>query len=268
MIEGLIVSLILMAVAGLVIGVIAALLGIGGGMLMVPALFFIFVLLKVPLDARMHVAAGTSLFVMIATSVGSVYSHWRQKNVVWPLTYRVLPGIAVGVIVGALLAASLKSSTLAIIFAIVLVGIAALMVFGFKATPSKRDRPGFFVGSACGSVIGFKSGLLGVGGGALSVPWLTWLGLPQNEVSGTSSTFTFPAAVIGTVAFMLTGIDSLNLDYTIGYVFWPALPVAGTASICGTLIGARLARRVPGRTLRVIFGVILFGVSISMFVAR
>lgn len=268
MLEGLIVSLVLMAIAGLLIGFIAALLGIGGGMLMVPALFFIFLILDVPLASRMHLAAGTSLFVMIATSVGSVYSHTRQKNVVWAITWRVLPGIAVGVIIGALLAASLHSSTLAIIFAIVLIGISALMVFGFKATPSKRAQPGFLVSSGCGSVIGFKSGLLGVGGGALSVPWLTWLGLPQNEVSGTSSTFTFPAAVIGTIAFIFTGIGSVNLEFTVGYVFWPALPVAGTASICGTLIGARLVRRVSGRALRIIFGVILFGVSISMIVAR
>ena len=148
------------------------------------------------------------------------------------------------------------------------VAIAALMVFGFKATPSERPRPGIFVASACGSVIGFKSGLLGVGGGALSVPWLTWLGLPQNEVSGTSSTFTFPAAVIGTVAFMVTGFSSVNLEYTIGFVFWPAFLTAGLASICGTLMGARLSRHVSGHALRVIFGVILFGVSISMILAR
>ena len=126
MVEGLIASLVLMAIVGLIIGFIAALLGIGGGMLMVPALFFIFLILDVPLDSRMHIAAGTSLFVMIATSVGSVYSHTRQENVVWALTWRVIPGIAVGVIIGALLAASLKSSTLAVIFAIVLVGISAL----------------------------------------------------------------------------------------------------------------------------------------------
>lgn len=268
MLEGLVAALVLMGLAGLFIGFIAALLGIGGGMLMVPALYFIFILLDVSQGSRMHVAAGTSLFIMIATSVGSVYSHARQNNVVWALTARVLPGIALGVILGALLAAILKSATLAIIFAIVLVGIAALMIFGFKATPSPRPRPGFLVASGYGSLIGFKSGLLGVGGGALSVPWLTWLGLPQNEVSGTSSTFTFPAAIIGTIAFVFTGIGAVKLDYTFGYVFWPALPVAGVASIVGTMVGARFTRRVPGRQLRIIFGVLLFGVSISMFVAR
>lgn len=268
MFEGFIAALILMAVAGLLVGFIAALLGIGGGMLMVPALFFIFIMLDVPEGERMHVAAGTSLFVMIATSVGSGYSHMREKNVVWEITRRILPGIVIGVVVGAIFAAMLKSQTLAIIFAIVLVAIAVLMVFGFKATPSARPLPRLFSASAFGCLVGFKSGLLGIGGGALSVPWLTWLGLPQNEVSGTSATFTFPAAVVGTVAFMITGFSLINMDYTIGYVFWPALPVAGTTSICGTFFGVRLVRRVPGHVLRVLFGVILFGVAISMVLTK
>lgn len=264
MFEGLVGALILMAVAGLCIGFVAALLGIGGGMLMVPALFFIFILLKVPDDMRMHLAAGTSLFIMIATSVGSVCSHASQRNVVWEMTRRTIPGIAIGVVLGALLAAGLKSHTLAIIFAVVLVAISVIMIFGFKATPKERPRPGLLAASGFGTVIGFKSGLLGVGGGALSVPWLTWLGFPQNKVSGTSSTFTFPAAVIGTVAFMLTGEDSVAIPHTIGYVFWPALPVAGVASIIGTLIGARLTRHVPGHLLRIIFGILLLGVALSM----
>ena len=257
-------GLILMGVAGLLVGFISALLGIGGGMLMVPALFYIFTFMGVPDDSLMHVAAGTSLLIMIATSVGSVTSHARNGNVVWKITARVLPGIAVGVVAGALLASVLETGVLVIIFAVVLFLVALIMIFSFKATPSKRPTPGVPASMGAGSVIGFKSGLLGVGGGALSVPWLTWLGLPQNQVSGTSSTFTFPAAIVGTAAFLLTGMDMVEYPHTVGYVFWPGLPVAGGTSIVATFVGARFASRVPGRLLRIIFGVLLILVSISM----
>lgn len=262
--EDLIAALIWMVVAGGAIGFISSMLGIGGGMLMVPALYFITTLMDVPGDQRMHVAAGTSLLIMVATSVGSVFSHSREKNIVWKITARVLPGIVVGVVAGALLAAVLKSAVLVVIFAVVLFLVALIMIFGFKATPQERPIPGIPVSIGCGSVIGFKSGLLGVGGGALSVPWLTWLGLPQNKVSGTSSTFTFPAAIVGTIAFLITGMGDVHMPHMIGYVYWPGLPTAGGASILATLVGARLARKVPGRILRIIFGVLLVGVAISM----
>jgi len=254
-----------MAIAGGAIGFVSAILGIGGGMLMVPALLLIIRLLDVPPDNRMHVAAGTSLLIMVATALGSTVNHARRGNVVGVIVWRVIPGIVVGVIAGSLLAHVLASHVLSLIFAGVLLLVGLMMLFGFKTTPGTRKTPGRVTSSLAGSVIGFKSGLLGVGGGALSVPWLTSLGLPQNEVSGTSACFTLPAAIVGTIAFMLTGMDSVDLPLTIGYVFWPALPVAGGASLVATFFGARLARTVPGRSLRIAFGVIVLGVAVSMF---
>ena len=180
MTEDLILALVLMAIAGGAIGFVSAMLGIGGGMLMVPALLLITRLLDVPADNRMHVAAGTSLCIMIATSLGSVFSHARRKNVVWVIVFRVIPGIVIGVIGGSLLAHVLASHVLSVIFAVVLLLVGLLMIFGFKATPNDRKTPGLVVSSVAGSIIGFKSGLLGVGGGALSVPWLTSLGLPHR----------------------------------------------------------------------------------------
>ena len=261
----LILALVLMAIAGGAIGFVSAMLGIGGGMLMVPALLLIIRLLDVPPDNRMHIAAGTSLCIMVATALGPVVNHAKRGNVVATIVYRVIPGIVVGVVAGSLLAHILASHVLRLIFAVVLLLVGLLMLFGFKATPKTRRVPGLVTSSVAGSVIGFKSGLLGVGGGALSVPWLTSLGLPQNEVSGTSSCFTLPAAIVGTIAFMLTGMDSVDLPLTIGYVFWPALPVAGGASLVATFFGAKLARKVPGRALRIAFGVIVIGVAASMF---
>jgi uncharacterized membrane protein YfcA len=259
-----VLALILMGFAGLFVGFISALLGIGGGMLMVPALYYLFGFMGVPPAEQMHVAAGTSLLVMIATSVGSASSHARHGNVIWKITIRVLPGIVIGVVAGALLASVLNTEILVTVFAVVLFLVALIMIFSFKATPHERPVPGIPTSVGVGSLIGFKSGLLGVGGGALSVPWLTWMGLPQNKVSGTSSTFTFPAAIVGTAAFLITGLGMVQYPYMVGYVFWPGLPVAGGASILATILGARYASRVPGRMLRFIFGVLLILVSISM----
>lgn len=253
-----------MAIAGAGIGFVSALLGIGGGMLMVPALLGILMLLDIPADHRMHVAAGTSLSVMIATSIGSTLSHARRHDVVWPIVYRTIGGIACGVVADALLSHRLSGHALSTVFAIVLVVVGGTMIFGFRSSEGRiRRDPGLVRGSIAGSIIGFKSGLLGVGGGALSVPWLTFAGLPQRLVSGTSSVFTLPAAIVGTISFMLMG--PATPDWTlIGAVYWPALPIAGGASIAATRFGASLSGRVPGRILRIAFGVMVVLVAITM----
>lgn len=261
-----IIALSLMVLVGLFIGAVSAMLGIGGGMLMVPALLVIFLLLDIPDDIRMHVAAGSALCIMMATSTGSVVSHARRNNIVWAITWRIMPSMAIGVIAGAILAGALHSEVLRIVFGIVLIVVACLMIFGFRVTAGQRRVPSWRSCILIGGGIGFKSGLLGVGGGALSVPWLTYLGLPQSDVSGTSSSFTPCAAVVGTIAFIITGWSVSTSPGTIGFVFWPALPAAGGATVIGAFFGAKLANRVPGRQLRVIFGILVLCVAISMLV--
>ena len=260
--------LAIMFLLGLGIGFIAALLGIGGGMLMVPCLYYLFLWSGLIPEQQMHFAAGTSLLIMVATSVGAVFAHARRGDVVWSITRRTIPAICVGVVGGAVVANLVDTRILVVIFGVVLMLVAGTMIFGFRqaGTPTQRI-PGWTGLSIGGFLIGYKSGMLGVGGGAISVPWLTWMGLPQPRVSGTSSTFTFPAAVIGTLAFCVSGLISVKAPvepWTIGYVFWPALPVAGIASLLGTRFGAAASGRVPGRQLRIIFGLLLVGVSISM----
>jgi hypothetical protein len=261
-------ALVIMGILGLCVGFIAALLGIGGGMVVVPCLYYIFSWTGIISDSPMHYAAGTSLMIMIATSVGAVIAHSRRGDVVWSLTRRVLPGISLGVICGVIIATLISGQILMLVFGIILLIVALMMIFGFKATAAREERiPRQRYLNLFGFFIGYKSGMLGVGGGAISVPWLTWMGLSQPKVSGTSSTFTFPAAVIGAAAFCVSGLIDNNrpeVPFTIGYLFWPALPVAGLTSIVGTRFGAVFSSKVPGRQLRILFGVILIGVSASM----
>ncbi|MEE2681713.1 MAG: sulfite exporter TauE/SafE family protein [Planctomycetota bacterium] len=261
-------ALVIMGILGLLVGFIAALLGIGGGMVMVPCLYYIFTGTGIIEETPMHYAAGTSLMIMIATSIGAVIAHARRGDVVWSITRRILPSISVGVVSGVIIATIISGQILMIVFGVVLAIVALTMIFGFKATAGRAERiPRQRYLTLGGFFIGYKSGMLGVGGGAISVPWLTWMGLPQPRVSGTSSTFTFPAAVIGAVAFCISGLLDASgpaVPWTIGYVFWPALPVAGLASVIGTRFGAIFSSRVPARQLRILFGLILIGVSISM----
>ena len=261
-------ALVIMGILGLFVGFIAALLGIGGGMVVVPCLYYIFTWTGIIPDSPMHYAAGTALMVMIATSVGAVVAHARRGDVVWSLTRRVLPGISIGVICGVIIATLISGQILMLVFGAILLIVAFTMIFGFKANTTREERiPRQRYLNLFGFAIGYKSGMLGVGGGAISVPWLTWMGLPQPKVSGTSSTFTFPAAVIGAAAFCVTGlidVDRPEVPFTLGYLFWPALPVAGLTSIVGTRFGAIFSSKVPGRQLRILFGLILIGVSASM----
>ena len=261
-------ALIIMGVLGLCVGFIAALLGIGGGMVVVPCLYYIFTWTGIITESPMHYAAGTSLMIMIATSVGAVIAHSRRGDVLWSITRRVLPGISVGVVCGVIIATIISGQILMLVFGVILFIVSLTMIFGFKASGGREERiPRQRYLNFFGFLIGYKSGMLGVGGGAISVPWLTWMGLSQPKVSGTSSTFTFPAAVIGAAAFCISGLvdaDRPEVPYTIGYLFWPALPVAGLTSVVGTRFGAIFSSKVPGRQLRILFGLILIGVAASM----
>ena len=261
-------ALIIMGILGLCVGFIAGLLGIGGGMVVVPCLYYIFTWTGIITESPMHYAAGTSLLIMIATSIGAVIAHSRRGDVIWSITRRVLPGISVGVICGVIIATIISGQILMLVFGVILFIVSLTMIFGFKASGGREERiPRQRYLNFFGFLIGYKSGMLGVGGGAISVPWLTWMGLSQPKVSGTSSTFTFPAAVIGAAAFCISGLvdaDRPEVPYTIGYLFWPALPVAGLASVVGTRFGAIFSSKVPGRQLRILFGLILIGVAASM----
>lgn len=258
-------SIILLLGAGLAAGFIAGLAGIGGGMLVVPALFFIFHGMDLDENGLMHLAAGTSLCIMIGTSISSIISHEKADDIIWSIFRKVLPGIIIGVVAGGILAYFIPSRMLAVIFGVIMILVSLTMITGLAAKKGMEGLPPSGIIIAAGSVIGFKSGLLGVGGGALSVPFLTWCGLPVAKISGTSSTFTLPAAVTGTIVFLATGyIDGMHMPWTTGYVYWPAVLTVGAGSIVMAPLGSKLSHHVPRKGMRIGFGFLLLFLGIRM----
>ena len=180
---------------GIFAGLASGLLGIGGGLIVVPALAFVFTLASVPPFEIMHLAAGTSLAVMIVTAISGMIAHHRLKNILWPIFFRLLPSILIGVIVGAIFAGSLNTRWLEIIFGVFLLFISITM-FSLAQPKLTRCLPRWPLLSLMGFVIGGNSGLLGVGGGAVTIPLLTYCNVSMRNISGISIACALPISIV------------------------------------------------------------------------
>lgn len=258
-------SFILFSTLGITTGVIAGLLGIGGGMIIVPGLFYIFIHLHLPNETLMHMAAGTSMCIMIATSLASTLAHQSRGNIKWAVFRSVIAGIGVGVFTGNLLASRLNSNVLELLFSLLLLSVSLKILLGWKPDQVNEKDPSPLVTNSVGLAIGFKSGVFGVGGGALSVPFLIYCGLPMNKVSGTSASFTLPIAIMGTVAFLFLAPHYDSIPWSTGYVYWPAFLLVAPFTMIGAPIGAKLSTVMPKEALRLIFAILLLFLSVKMF---
>ena len=258
-------SFILYSTHGITTGIIAGLLGIGGGMIIVPGLFYIFIHLHLPDETLMHMAAGTSMCIMIATSLSSTLAHQSRGNIKWSVFRNVIVGIAIGVLTGNLLANHLDSNILEILFSLLLFAVAIKILWGWKPDQGEEKEPSPVINNTVGLAIGFKSGVFGVGGGALSVPFLIYCGLPMNKVSGTSASFTLPIAIMGTAAFLFLAPHYDTIPWSTGYVYWPAFLFVAPFTMIGAPVGAKLSTVMPKETLRTIFALLLLFLSVKMF---
>ncbi len=253
---------------GAIAGICSGLLGIGGGMVIVPGLFFLFGLVQMPEAALMHMAAGTATCIMICTAASSTWAHHKRGHIHWDIFQRVIGGIAGGVIVGNLIGNRLNGSLLELIFGLFLIVVATKIFFGKKAVLGEEtpaELPTILVASFVGAVIGFKSGVLGIGGGALSVPFLLYCGLPMNHATGTSASFTLPIALVGTASFMLlAGNQQELIPWSTGYVYWPAVALVAPFTMLGAPVGAKWSDIVPADKLRTMFATFLLLISLKM----
>lgn len=256
----------LFALLGITVGTLAGLFGIGGGMIIVPGLFYLFHLFQLPEESLMHLAAGTSMSIMMCTAAASTWAHHAKGHVHWSIFRTVISGIGVGVISGILLASYMPSAVIELIFGLFLLAITIKILLDKKpkADHVAVNPPDFTAASAVGMVIGFKSGVLGIGGGALSVPFLLSCGLPMNQASGTSASFTLPIALIGTLGFMLVSGGDTLVPWSTGYIYWPAFCLVAPFTMMGAPIGAQLSRVLPANRLRVVFATLLLFIGLKM----
>ena len=249
------------------VGFFGGLLGIGGGAAMVPVLAIIYAAKGFAPAAIVHLALGTSIATMIFTSASSVTSHHRRGAVHWPAWRRMLPGVIAGTLAGALLAGRLDPRLLAIAFTILIYALATQMLLDAKAAPGGRLQ-GVGSMSAAGGAIGFISSLSATGGAALTVPYLVKRGLGIHQAIGTAAAVGWPLALAGTLGYAFTGRNRAGLPAgSAGYVYLPALAWIAAASMAAAPLGARVAHRARGRTLKRDFAVVLYGLATNMLVS-
>lgn len=249
---------------GVAVGFLAGLLGIGGGMVMVPMLVFVFTAKGFPPEHMMHLSLATALATIVFTSVSSVRAHHRHGGVDWAVTRAMAPGIVAGALGVALVAGFIPTRPLAIFFTGFMFYAAGQMFVEIKPRAGRQlpGRPGLF---AAGAGIGGLSSLLAAGGAFLSIPFLAWCNVPLKRAIGTAAANGFPIAVAGTVGYIAQGMRAPGLpEWSLGYVYLPALLLIVAASMPMAPIGARLAHRLPVRRLRVVLALMLLALALRM----
>ncbi len=246
---------------GLLSGLLAGLFGVGGGVVVVPALILLFTHVGLGGDWIPHLAVGTSLATIIGTGAASAAAHHRRGSVRWDLFARLAPGIVIGAWAGAWLAGVLPELWLKRIFALFLAFVGLRMLI-----PSRRHGTRALPGAAgiwaAGGGIGALSALVGIGGGTLTVPFLNGRGIDMRKAVGTSAACGLPIAIAGAIGFVVVGWGRDGLPaLSTGFVYWPAVAAILLASMPSAPLGARLAHALPVDLLKRIFGVLLLLVA-------
>jgi uncharacterized membrane protein YfcA len=248
-----------LAVLGLSTGLLAGLLGIGGGMMMVPFITIILSGRAVDADLAVKMAIATSMATILFTSISSVRAHHKRGAVRWNLVRGLAPGIVLGGTLASLgVFAMLKGSSLALFFAI-FVGFSATQMFLDKKPAPTRQVPGTAGLLGAGGVIGFLSGLVGAGGGFVSVPFMTWCNVAIHNAVATSAALGFPIALANVIGYVISGQGVQNLPpHSFGYIWLPALVVIASCSVLTAPLGARAAHKLPVKQLKRAFASILY----------
>lgn len=249
---------------GAVAGILAGLLGVGGGLVLVPMMLAIFPTVSVPPQYVQQMALGTSLASIMITSISSARAHNKRGAVHWDIFKAITPGILVGTFGGGLLATHLPTMFLKVFFICFLLVVAVQMLSNYRP-PASRDMPGS-LGTACvGGGIGLVSSFVGIGGGTLSVPFMTFCNVPLHHAVGTSAAIGFPIAVAGTLGYIIGGWGRPDLPAaSLGFVNLWALVGIASASFCTAPLGARLSHALPAAKLKKGFACFLIIVAAKM----
>ncbi len=258
---------VVLLLAGVGAGLIAGLLGVGGGIILVPVLYYLFTAMGIDEAVRMHVAVGTSLTTIIATSIASIRAHHKRGAVDLALLRSWGPGILIGTLIGGLIASAVKGAALTGIFATLATLIGLYMALGQRTMVISNHLPGPLGAYSLGALIGGISTMMGIGGGSLSVPILSLFGYPIHRAIGTAAAIGFIIGVPGTLYFMFSGWNVSGLPpYSLGYVNLLGTALIVPASMLLAPLGARLSHRLNTRKLKTIFGIFLMIMAGQMLV--
>ncbi len=249
---------------GAFVGFFAGLLGVGGGGIMVPVLTTLFVMQGFAMDKVVHLALGTSMAAIVLTSFSSLRAHHRHGAVRWDIVRTITPGILAGTFGATFIASRVPSEPLAVFFACFMAYVSVQMLLNVKPKPS-RELPGPVGMTAVGSGIGGVSALVAIGGGSLSVPFMSWCNVKVHNAIGTSAAIGLPIAIAGTVGYLVNGWSAVGMpDFSVGFVYLPAFVLLSVASVCTAPLGARLAHKLPVGTLKKVFAGLLVALCLKM----
>lgn len=252
--------------AGGFAGLLAGLLGVGGGIVIVPALYHLFTLIEVPDEVKMHLAVGTSLSTIVATSISSMRSHNKRGAVDWALLKSWGPWVALGVAIGTAIAALVSGDALSGVFATVALVVSVYMAFAPEGLRLADHVPRGGLKAVIASAIGGISAMMGIGGGTLTVPTLVLSGFPVHRAVGTASAVGLIIAVPGTIGFIIAGWGMPGLPWgSLGFVSLVGFAVMVPTTVLVAPLGARLAHAVDKVLLRRLFALFLAVTALRMF---
>ena len=261
-------ELIIFLAIGALAGFAAGLFGVGGGTIIVPLLFIVFTQMDYSPDVIMHLALGTSLATIVVTSISSLMAHHKNGAVIWPVFKNLALPMAIGCFFGAGLAGWLSGIHLQLIVGVFLIWVAYTMFVGAKkVVDSTNTLPSSAKQVMAGSVIGGASAIFGIGGGSLTVPYLTRYGVVMQKAVGTSAACGLPIAIAGALGFMIFGMNQqVNIPNTIGFVHIYAFFGISVMSFCTAKLGAKVAHALSPQILKKCFAVLLVIVGIFFLV--
>ena len=257
-----------MAMAAAVAGFMAGLLGVGGGIIIVPALYYAFTVLDFELVTRMHLAVGTSLAIIIPTSIISTKTHMEYDAVDFKMVKSFGLFILIGVVLGTFLAVNLKTPTLVLFFSIFAFMVGLFFIFLREKLVENPKTISDIVKNISGIVIGFISIPLGIGGGSLMVPFMRTFGYDIRKSIGTAAAVGFLIAISGTITMIVGGkiIDNINTPFSVGYINLLGFAVFVPVTMVMARLGAKAVYKINKKLLSKIFGTFLLIVSVRSFI--
>ena len=251
------------ALTGLFAGFLAGYLGIGGGLVLVPVLSWLFSRDPATASMAVQMAVATSLATMLFTSMSSLLAHHRRGAIIWPLVRQMTPGLLAGALLGSFIADLIGNNALGSVFAVFAL-IVSLQMLRSSGPSGRRNLPGHLPVIGTSLSIGTISSLLGIGGGSMTVPWLLWHGQRVQSAVATAAACGYPIAVAGTLGFVLLG-SGQSSAHSLGYVNLQALAGVALFSVLGAPLGVAAVHRSSPLLAKRVFAVFLMVVAVKMF---